>query len=48
MPESRDKSPQNQETSTRIVAGQSAAKRPLGLKIGVDARHYRRQRIIGC
>ena len=37
MPESRDKSPQNQETSTRIVAGQPAAKRPLGLKIGVAA-----------
>ena len=37
MPESRDKSPQNQETSTRIVAGQPAAKRPLGLKFGVAA-----------
>jgi NitT/TauT family transport system substrate-binding protein len=33
-----DKSPQNQQGSTRIVAGQSATpKRPLGLKIGVAA-----------
>jgi NitT/TauT family transport system substrate-binding protein len=33
-----DKSPQNQQGSTRIVAGQSAApRRPLGLKIGVAA-----------
>lgn len=37
MSESRDKSPQNQETSTRIVAGQPAARRPLGLKIGIAA-----------
>ena len=33
----QDKSPQNQESSTRIVAGQSAPKRPLGLKIGIAA-----------
>jgi NitT/TauT family transport system substrate-binding protein len=33
-----DKSPQNQQGSTRIVAGQSATpKRPLGLKIGIVA-----------
>ncbi|MGO4189473.1 ABC transporter substrate-binding protein [Pseudarthrobacter sp. TAF60_1] len=33
-----DKSPQNQQGSTRIVAGQSAIpKRPLGLKIGIAA-----------
>ena len=33
-----DKSPQNQQGSTRIVAGQSAApKRPPGLKIGIAA-----------
>ncbi len=33
----QDQSPQNQESSTRIVAGQSAPKRPLGLKIGIAA-----------
>jgi NitT/TauT family transport system substrate-binding protein len=32
-----DKSPQNQESATRIVAGQSPPKRPLGLKIGIAA-----------
>ncbi len=33
-----DKSPQNQQGSTRIVAGQSAKpKRPVGLKIGIAA-----------
>jgi NitT/TauT family transport system substrate-binding protein len=33
----QDKGPQNQESSTRIVAGQLAPKRPLGLKIGIAA-----------
>jgi NitT/TauT family transport system substrate-binding protein len=34
----QDKSPQNQESSTRIVAGQrSKPKRPLGQKIGITA-----------
>jgi NitT/TauT family transport system substrate-binding protein len=38
MSEPSDKSPQNEQGSTRIVAGQSAApKRPLGLKIGIAA-----------
>ncbi|MDQ0827795.1 NitT/TauT family transport system substrate-binding protein [Arthrobacter sp. B2I5] len=38
MANSQDISPQNQQASTRIVAGQSAKpKRPLGLKIGVAA-----------
>jgi NitT/TauT family transport system substrate-binding protein len=38
MANPQDISPQNQQASTRIVAGQSAKpKRPLGLKIGVAA-----------
>ncbi|MHC6591479.1 ABC transporter substrate-binding protein [Arthrobacter sp. C152] len=38
MANPQDKSPQNQQGSTRIVAGQAAqAKRPLGLKIGIAA-----------
>ncbi|MGO4237817.1 ABC transporter substrate-binding protein [Pseudarthrobacter sp. YAF2] len=38
MTDPQDKSPQNPQNSTRIVAGQSAApKRPLGLKIGIAA-----------
>ncbi|WP_045731513.1 ABC transporter substrate-binding protein [Pseudarthrobacter chlorophenolicus] len=37
MAEPQDKSPQNPGNSTRIVAGQAAPKRPLGLKIGIAA-----------
>jgi len=38
MANPQDKTPQNQQGSTRIVAGQSAKpKRPLGLKIGIAA-----------
>ncbi|WP_104045786.1 ABC transporter substrate-binding protein [Arthrobacter sp. ZGTC412] len=38
MSESQDKSPQNEQGSTRIVAGQpNTPKRPLGLKIGIAA-----------
>ncbi|MFF1252304.1 ABC transporter substrate-binding protein [Pseudarthrobacter sp. NPDC058329] len=38
MSESQDKRPQNEQGSTRIVAGQSnTPKRPLGLKIGIAA-----------
>ncbi|MBT2534084.1 ABC transporter substrate-binding protein, partial [Arthrobacter sp. ISL-48] len=38
MSSPQDKSPQNQQGSTRIVAGQaSTPKRPLGLKIGIVA-----------
>ncbi|MBT2564969.1 ABC transporter substrate-binding protein [Arthrobacter sp. ISL-85] len=38
MASPQDKSPQNQQGSTRIVAGQSTKpKRPLGLKIGITA-----------
>jgi NitT/TauT family transport system substrate-binding protein len=37
MSEPTDKSPRNTEPSTRIVAGQAAPKRPLGLKVGIAA-----------
>jgi NitT/TauT family transport system substrate-binding protein len=37
MSEPKEKSPQNAGNSTRIVAGQAAPKRPLGLKIGIAA-----------
>ncbi|MCY1676466.1 ABC transporter substrate-binding protein [Pseudarthrobacter sp. SL88] len=37
MADPQDTSPQNPGNSTRIVAGQAAPKRPLGLKIGIAA-----------
>jgi NitT/TauT family transport system substrate-binding protein len=37
MSEPTEKSPQDAGNSTRIVAGQAAPKRPLGLKIGIAA-----------
>ncbi|MGK3647242.1 ABC transporter substrate-binding protein [Pseudarthrobacter enclensis] len=37
MADPQDTSPQNLGNSTRIVAGQAAPKRPLGLKIGIAA-----------
>lgn len=37
MADPQDTSPQNPGSSTRIVAGQAAPKRPLGLKIGIAA-----------